>query len=418
MLALFSVSSISYGIASSISHVRLAEEQNECNEFSGLNLLQTNASELFASTEIENMPVQHPKDDNVPLDLEFYKRYLVSSDIGNMNLNAKLPNVNELNTQLKRLNAVKEEKYLYMPLPKHDQMKMMPIDLHSRFRHTAAGTAAERLATVKPLAWVHVPKCGSGLINTLIHLPGVCPGVPRFLRVNQQTFSEAFVVNFQKRYPLHKFCPRGFFPGHWGTHEGINRDFDAHYAGHGVIMLRQPEQRIISGWFPHDGLIFNAQQSWPYPHRLARNIKEYARVVSGCATKMLTRDGVPFRPLGHFGGPCGDPRPPSTHEILLGQRRLNAFAFVGLTEEWHMSICLFRAMYGGRCLKSEFANTRPGDRRHGKAPYSVKKLLGNYRDPYDGPLYREGVRLFWQRVRQFKLTREGCARTCFRSAMI
>jgi len=338
-----------------------------------------------------------------------------------MNLDAELPkNISALNDELLRLGQVldtpEQRACLYNPLPDVSAFNMEPLDIHSRFRKRAAQNAEDRLESVKPLAWVHVPKCGSGIINTLVHLPGICPGVPPYLKVNERTMSRSFIATFLSMYPLATACPGGFFQPHWGTHEGINSMFEEHYSGHGVIMLRQPEQRIISGWYPHDKDLSTSQQSWPYPNRLARNINEYAVVVSGCATKMLTRDGIPFLPYGHFGGPCGDPRPPSLVEAELAKKRLNAFAFVGLTEEWDLSVCLFRAMYGGKCLQSEFLNTRPGDERAGHQPYDVSKL-GGYKDPYDGPLYDEATRLFEERLELYQVTRESCERDCKRSVI-
>jgi len=44
-------------------------------------------------------------------------------------------------------------------------------------------------------------------------------------------------------------------------------------------------------------------------------------------------------------------------------RRINSqavFAFVGLTDYWTETVCLFHAMYGGPVTKHELDNVRPG----------------------------------------------------------
>ena len=49
----------------------------------------------------------------------------------------------------------------------------------------------------------------------------------------------------------------------------------------------------------------------------------------------------------------------------------NDFAFVGLTEEWDLSVCLFHRMFGGECHVREFLDVRPGSTPH----YAHKKCL-------------------------------------------
>jgi hypothetical protein len=40
--------------------------------------------------------------------------------------------------------------------------------------------------------------------------------------------------------------------------------------------------------------------------------------------------------------------------------RLNNFAWVGITDYWRSSICLFHARFGGEAAESDYANIRPG----------------------------------------------------------
>ena len=86
----------------------------------------------------------------------------------------------------------------------------------------------------------------------------------------------------------------------------------------------------------------------------ARAASEYVStgnsVEPGCITKTLARKSR---------YPCLETEPPTEREIQLAATRLSdQFAFVGLTEEWDASVCLFHAVLGARTapLRAEFRN--------------------------------------------------------------
>ena len=93
------------------------------------------------------------------------------------------------------------------------------------------------------------------------------------------------------------------------------------------------------------------KSSWPFDWEPA-NVLQYAHAVAGCSVKMLTRDGVSS--WENNVTICGDPRPVTSDEIDLAVERLNTgFAFVGILEEWDLSICLLHAKFGGPCASYE-----------------------------------------------------------------
>lgn len=107
-------------------------------------------------------------------------------------------------------------------------------------------------------------------------------------------------------------------------------------------MIRHPVQRVISGWFDdkHDC-------------RGAATIGVYAKCVKSCAAQMI------------LGSPCGASLPDGepdlfAHEPSEAVDRIRKFGFVGITEEWELSVCLFHAMFGGDCLPVEFPKDRAG----------------------------------------------------------
>jgi len=271
-----------------------------------------------------------------------------------------------------------------------------------------------------PYAWLHVPKCGSSFINALVRVPESCYGLPEDLEVSATSFGELHLSRFWLTFPLN--CPNRFVTagGHSGTGSNSSRNYERLWKGHGVTVLRQPEQRILSAF--HDQC-----HSWPV-ERLGSppdDPVKFAQVVQGCAAKMLTRAGNSHRAgkrsglgaLGrHWGGPCGDPAPPTGEELELAKRRLREdFPFVGIQEEWELSICLFHATFGGNCHAVEFLNSRH-PHQHSATPYDLAPLRG-FQDAYDGELYAEAKAIMRERMIQYNVSVEAC-QPCFQEAHV
>lgn len=252
-----------------------------------------------------------------------------------------------------------------------------PRELRAKAAHPLAPRDAEsqraRLQKALPIAWVHVPKCGSSFLNFLVHLPGVCPGVPDDLIISYKTFGEMHAYGFEHQYKaLDKdgACPGGF--SHIGGHDGVDPKWDTVYNGHAATMLRQPEQRLLSDY--HYG-----QASWP-----------------------------------------------TDDEVKLAVKRLRTgFTFVGITEQWPLSICLGHRMLGGRCRTSDFVDTRVTARSGGlpqvklnlhPEPWDVSPLKG-LTDPYDGAVYKAAQEIFAENLQRHNVSFESC-KPCFEEAGI
>mmetsp|Transcript_15109 Transcript_15109/g.28408 ORF Transcript_15109/g.28408 Transcript_15109/m.28408 type:complete len:331 (-) Transcript_15109:78-1070(-) len=242
-----------------------------------------------------------------------------------------------------------------------------------------------------PLRWMHIPKCGSSLVNTLIHLPGVCPGIDSDYRVDRQHLGTRFMYQF-----LHD-CPRicdasRFICDVWSnSHSGLGSTYNAlRSTTRLVTMLRDPLQRTLSAYYDRD-----------FQHA-STDLGELAQRYRGGMTCQIMRDG--YMDGSEMEQVC---RNLTEADALLAAAKLReGFAFVGLTEAWNLSMCLLHRMLGGDCLASDFEDTRPsmeGENRSHR--YDVSELKG-FTDPVDGLLYKEGRKIFFQALLKYKVSHE------------
>ena len=98
--------------------------------------------------------------------------------------------------------------------------------------------------------------------------------------------------------------------------------------------------------------------------------------VLGCATRMLT------------GFPCVGPTTVLAEDVRAAVAALSKLGFVGLTERWTASVCLFHRTFGlPRPKRAQALNSRAGS-IYGEAE------RGAARDPADEAVYAEAARVF------------------------
>ena len=97
-------------------------------------------------------------------------------------------------------------------------------------RRAAETPGTPALLAAQPLKWIHIPKCGTSLLNALIHLPGVCPGVDDSFQVNSDVLGHHFEANFDKacQYVCDgtKFVCATLVNGLYRPHRGIGIEYD------------------------------------------------------------------------------------------------------------------------------------------------------------------------------------------------
>jgi hypothetical protein len=99
--------------------------------------------------------------------------------------------------------------------------------------------------------------------------------------------------------------------------------------------------------------------------------------------------------------------------VTLAIQRLNHFAYVGIIEQFDLSVCLFHKMFGTKCLDVEFLNMRPGTYPGGeKKKQEDLAMLEKQGDPWDGPVYDAAKRRFWSDVHKYNLRPSTCKTIC------
>ena len=153
-----------------------------------------------------------------------------------------------------------------------------------------------------------------------------------------------------------------------------------------VGFFRRPAQRLLSAFYHEKHAVGPSwQRARRDPMYAALNASAWARWpgIAGCQTKMLT------------GFHCGADVP-LTDELVaraVGVLRTR-FAFVGLTEEWPRSICLYHAAArSARPLEMEFANANPAHGAVGGATHD-EALLEGFVDHADEAVYAAARELF------------------------
>jgi len=265
-----------------------------------------------------------------------------------------------------------------------------------------------RLESLKPVIHVHVPKAGATFINSFAQHPGICPYMHGgFTQEMIDQYGDYADVIFRKDMN-EDTCPGGlagdYFQLAFG-HSGL-RDFPKGILkGHATIMLRQPEARLLSAWefnasflpdWPEQRFHWREQRRGPTP----ATFKEYAQAMQGATVKLLTRSGL---------GASRSLPAPTIQERDEALRMLKEdFAFVGITEHWDLSVCLFHAMYGGYCGSDEFEPVRK-NYDHTDEPLAD---LNGWRDVYDGALYEEGMKIFNKSLERYNVSEANCPRSC------
>lgn len=190
---------------------------------------------------------------------------------------------------------------------------------------------------------------------------------------------------------------------------------------HAAALFRDPGQRLMSGYFHgrHDCPAElhrvapwcksqNSTSPFCLPTQIVtlESVERYAECVGSCMSSIV------------FGQWCRQRIQADDLPIVL--QRIEQMGFVGLTEEYDFSVCMFHARFGGECVAAEFQNRREGIHKLPSwLPFSTHR---GYEVPssekieealdMDRQVYQAARNRFWADMRRYGIDREFCARLC------
>lgn len=262
------------------------------------------------------------------------------------------------------------------------------------------------------IAWLHIMKCGSSFGTTLAHFANqslpetahIPSGIDQNDPEDRTTEGSQGEPNFFRfKYPVEKWFKNVFrYPSNPGNHLPIlNEEWDE-WKHNWFGMFREPASRALSSFY-HFG-------------QGKGDMHEFVKKIKGQQASMLSVGAVGMAKIrcefnqSDAMAECDRIVEP---DVPLAIQRLDGFAFVGILEEYDMSVCLFHKMMGSDCLDVEFLNTReanyPGTEEMKKTELQRLKDAG---DAWDDPVYEAALRRFWGDVRKYDLKPSTCRALC------
>lgn len=248
---------------------------------------------------------------------------------------------------------------------------------------TQIGGTFATVTLPQPVAWFHVPRTGSSFAYTLLTVEGLC-----------DWHSKPPSGDWPAARMITADCP-GLFVS-IGCEPESSFDFCAEFGigglsydvvkGNLVGFFRDPKIRLASDW------AYSCSQRGG----ICAGLAEFASEHEGCATQMLSRDGD----MEH----CASTTLPTQEELEVAKDRvMTGFSFVGLTDQWDLSICLFNAMFNVPCQSSEFSSYS----NHSTGSHDLSEL-DDFVDRFDTELFEVAQEKFQSNLLEYGVSDETC----------
>lgn len=272
------------------------------------------------------------------------------------------------------------------------------------------------------IGWLHTPKSGTSFLLALARLAN--NSLPTNARIPSVRYGAAlqWEALFKQWRPTTWFSGSALFWREGIGHAGLSSTKYEEFRGRLFAMFRDPRVR---GWSAYHFFAWNEQAQH---HVVSPQV--YAKCIAGTQTAALTGE-LPTVPYGAVcthelrNGLCvrgkGKCWMAATPNLSLARRRLDeGFAFVGLTEQWPLSICLFVSVFGISCTKQLFLDSRVTPVRHEQNGSGTAAAAGAtaareadhdvFADPIDMQLWLWAKARFEADLRRLDVTPIRCAR--------
>mmetsp|Transcript_2586 Transcript_2586/g.6607 ORF Transcript_2586/g.6607 Transcript_2586/m.6607 type:complete len:365 (+) Transcript_2586:82-1176(+) len=278
-----------------------------------------------------------------------------------------------------------------------------------------------------PLMFLHIPKCGAGFANTLVH--AACPCAPKDEAIPGievapgSLYGDADAWKCCDRDRI--FRDRAEYADYWGhppLDAVIQSKLPSPAYSHVVTMVRNPKDRLLSGYM-HGRHYCDDLREWEAPgcnssmgaamtdggyvfpacapllKVTPESVQKYAECTGRCMTNML------------MGERCNGQISKEVLPVASAVDALEQLAFIGLTDEFPLSICLWHVRFGGDCNAVEFKNLHPGLAHFADGrPYFTNESLALLED--DWFVFEKASQLFWNDIAAHEVTNSRCAQLC------
>ena len=254
---------------------------------------------------------------------------------------------------------------------------------------------------VNSLYWLHFPKAGTSFIATIWNYACGQGGDLLDLTVSDKYgphCGHCYDFALMERYPKAEYCTEGVLHRSFTTtHRPVSEEQLLRDQIRAAALFRQPSQRIISAHndgFHANGFSKNDTEALLTACRGNSSIAShecFARFpgIAGCMTRMLTgktcAEGSVARGAAPFDG--------GKALVLDAKKTIAGLAFVGLTERWNETVCLFHRMFGGSINPAEFMNFHH-NHKHGSQLLYQEDSLNGFRDDADEEIYAAAQQRF------------------------
>jgi hypothetical protein len=297
---------------------------------------------------------------------------------------------------------------------------------------------AESALPTRRLAWMHIPKTGSTFVNTISHWTDVDNELPVDASVEDADIGDPLNMFLKKylTYSWRKFdrIADGTPPMSTGFgHRALTSAIYEPWVGEWVGMFRTPLSRARSHYthivmkgqpeamhatcaslYPGTELMSTEQalgvSGGAAPFHAGLSVKMLAGQESGmcgfmhCTNVNASNTTWPYANSATWTVQNGCQTPGTiVPDVDLAIARLDGFKFVGLQEEWKLSVCLFHTLLGGECFAVEDSVSRAGK-------YNGTATGGD--DPYDDALYAAVEKRFRSDLLKHGVTEESCRSLC------
>lgn len=269
---------------------------------------------------------------------------------------------------------------------------------------------------VNKIAFVHIPKCGTTFIFTLFIYVNKTIPYQNFYNDNLLSADNGIIKNFiTKNIPKEKYFKNiDFWPYYPPIdHTPLSSKVYNHYKGNLFGFFRNPKDRIISAYSYFN--IDNQNLKYKYITKLLNSkknfksessyINKYIEDTKGSITKQLAGQAYGTSCLADTikSGRCIHIKP----NLSIALNRLDHFAFIGITEQYNLSLCLFSVMFNTKLSKYSFNIVRKTKINNNEKNKIVKEFK-NFRDYDDEMVYNYSFNIFKKNLNKYNMTKEKC----------